>query len=289
VVEGPDPQYADVRNGTRLDDFDAYSVSRDRRYERPRATAYVSPQMVGYADLDEYGTWQASPEYGPVWYPTAVAADWAPYRDGYWTNVGGWGSTWVDAAPWGYAPFHYGRGPGSVDAGAGAPGRRRAAQLGARVVAWVGGARWGLSCEGGPGWLSRWVGASQSVVESLLVQLLGDFQSPVRRQRRDTAGQSAFAFPQRRGSQRRPLFLVRHQATAGRINRMAVLTHLMTSAPVLAAAPAVATGPLRIWSSRRRHCGTPPRVDRTCVARPARAGRRPGPSASTPVHQPGGG
>src|SRR5204862_4667529 len=81
----------------------------ERRYERPRATAYVSPQMVGYADLDEYGTWQSTPEYGPVWYPTVVAADWAPYRDGYWTNVGGFGFTWVDAAPWGYAPFHYGR------------------------------------------------------------------------------------------------------------------------------------------------------------------------------------
>ena len=42
-------------------------------------------------------------------YPAAVAADWAPYRDGYWTTVGAWGLTWVDSAPWGYAPSHYGR------------------------------------------------------------------------------------------------------------------------------------------------------------------------------------
>ena len=65
--------------------------------------------MVGYADLDHYGTWETIAEYGAVWYPTDVAPDWAPYSDGYWTDVGGWGPTWVDAAPWGYAPFHYGR------------------------------------------------------------------------------------------------------------------------------------------------------------------------------------
>ena len=49
------------------------------------------------------------PEYGAVWYPSDVGADWAPYRNGYWTEVGAWGPTWVDYAPWGYAPFHYGR------------------------------------------------------------------------------------------------------------------------------------------------------------------------------------
>jgi hypothetical protein len=27
------------------------------------------PRMVGAADLDQYGTWQSTPDYGPVWYP----------------------------------------------------------------------------------------------------------------------------------------------------------------------------------------------------------------------------
>ena len=53
--------------------------------------------------------WETAPEYGAVWYPASVASDWAPYRNGYWTDVGAWGPTWVDYAPWGYAPFHYGR------------------------------------------------------------------------------------------------------------------------------------------------------------------------------------
>ena len=41
----------------------------------------------------------------PSGIPTAVAVDWAPYRYGRWAHVGRWGWTWVDDAPWGYAPF----------------------------------------------------------------------------------------------------------------------------------------------------------------------------------------
>lgn len=73
------------------------------------ATRYVSPETTGYEDLDRYGRWEQHPEYGPVWYPVGVAVDWVPYRDGRWVWVRPWGWTWVDAAPWGFAPFHYGR------------------------------------------------------------------------------------------------------------------------------------------------------------------------------------
>jgi hypothetical protein len=107
-VDGADPQYATVQNGVGIDGFDSWAASRDRLY-RVRSNNYVSPQMVGAADLDRYGTWQQTNEYGALWYPNDVAPDWAPYRDGYWVDVGTWGPTWVDAAPWGYAPSHYGR------------------------------------------------------------------------------------------------------------------------------------------------------------------------------------
>ena len=109
TVSGPDPMMADVRNSIGQDGFDTWSANRDRYYEQSASAAYVSPQMVGYADLDPYGSWQQDPDYGAVWFPNSVGPDWAPYSDGYWTNVGGWGFTWVDFAPWGYAPFHYGR------------------------------------------------------------------------------------------------------------------------------------------------------------------------------------
>jgi hypothetical protein len=94
------------------DDFDSWSLERDRRDElaaNSRTTEYVSPEVTGYQDLDHYGTWASEPGYGYVWAPTYVNVGWAPYRYGRWVSVAPWGWTWVDDAPWGYAPFHYGR------------------------------------------------------------------------------------------------------------------------------------------------------------------------------------
>ena len=70
---------------------------------------YVSPDTTGYQDLDTYGSWNTTADYGAVWYPSSVGADWAPYRYGHWAYVAPWGWTWIDDAPWGFAPFHYGR------------------------------------------------------------------------------------------------------------------------------------------------------------------------------------
>src|SRR5262245_37131838 len=91
------------------DEFDDWTLGRDRRDDAPQAGRYVSPEMTGYEDLDAYGDWRDVPEYGPVWMPRAVATDWAPYRSGRWAWVEPWGWTWVDYAPWGFTPFHYGR------------------------------------------------------------------------------------------------------------------------------------------------------------------------------------
>ncbi|PXV59679.1 FecR family protein [Dyella jiangningensis] len=96
----------DIEGG---DDFDAWCNSRNQRYAAAPSQQYVSPDVVGAQDLDQYGTWQSDPDYGQVWYPSNVAADWSPYSNGYWSYVGPWGWTWVDAAPWGFAPYHYGR------------------------------------------------------------------------------------------------------------------------------------------------------------------------------------
>lgn len=91
--------------------FEAWAMARDRRIERweSRYAGSVSPWMIGARDLDEYGSWTTQYEYGRVWYPSTVAANWAPYRFGRWAWVQPWGWTWVDDAPWGFAPFHYGR------------------------------------------------------------------------------------------------------------------------------------------------------------------------------------
>ena len=91
------------------DAFDAWCDQRDRRYARYASNRYVSSGVVGYQDLDEYGNWQDSSEYGAVWYPSQVPVGWAPYRDGHWAWIAPWGWTWVDDTPWGFAPYHYGR------------------------------------------------------------------------------------------------------------------------------------------------------------------------------------
>ena len=91
------------------DAIDRWAGERDRRWDDSPSARYVSRELIGYEDLDEHGTWRNVEGYGNVWTPRRVAADWAPYRDGHWAWVEPWGWTWVDAAPWGFAPSHYGR------------------------------------------------------------------------------------------------------------------------------------------------------------------------------------
>ena len=91
------------------DDFDNWCLDRDRHEDRSESASYVSREMTGYEDLDDWGHWTYAAAYGHVWVPTRVDPDWAPYREGHWAFIAPWGWTWVDDEPWGFAPFHYGR------------------------------------------------------------------------------------------------------------------------------------------------------------------------------------
>jgi hypothetical protein len=93
----------------RSDAFDEWAFDRDDREDHADSANYVSREMTGYEDLDEYGDWNYVAGYGTCWRPRAVVAGWAPYRFGHWVYVGPWGWTWVEDEPWGFAPFHYGR------------------------------------------------------------------------------------------------------------------------------------------------------------------------------------
>jgi len=127
------------------DEFDSWSTERDRRYylATPSQTIrYVSPDVTGYEDLDEHGTWSSEPEYGYVWTPSRVASDWSPYRYGRWAWVNPWGWTWIDDASWGYAPFHYGRWAHVRDRWCWVPGPRHGRAVYAPAqVGWVGSPR----------------------------------------------------------------------------------------------------------------------------------------------------
>jgi hypothetical protein len=133
------------------DGFDEWCQVRDKREDHSVSARYVNPDVVGSEDLDQYGTWKNYPDYGDVWTPTAVAPGWAPYSAGQWIWVNPWGWTWVDDAPWGFAPFHYGRWA-YVGAGWGwIPGPYWARPWYApALVGWYGGAGWGVGL--GFGW-----------------------------------------------------------------------------------------------------------------------------------------
>jgi len=106
---GTDTLNPDIESLAPEDSFDTWCNERDLREDHAVARRYVSDDVIGYADLDEYGGWRPVPEYGTVWFPHVSVVGWAPYRYGHWAWISPWGWTWVDDAPWGFAPFHYGR------------------------------------------------------------------------------------------------------------------------------------------------------------------------------------
>lgn len=128
------------------DAFDLWCADRDERYARAGSRQYVSDDVIGYEDLDHYGRWQSDDSYGQVWYPAYVASDWAPYRDGHWAYVAPWGWTWIDDAPWGFAPYHYGRWINVGGRWGWIPGPRELRAVYApALVAFVGGSGWNVS------------------------------------------------------------------------------------------------------------------------------------------------
>ena len=136
------------------DSFDEWALGRDQYQDRSTSARYVTSDMTGYEDLDRYGAWSQDTEYGALWMPQVDSA-WVPYRDGRWTWLDPWGWTWVDNAPWGYAPFHYGRWVQVRNRWAWAPGRHGGGRpvWAPALVGWVGGnASFGGRQQPGQGW-----------------------------------------------------------------------------------------------------------------------------------------
>jgi len=140
-----------------LDGFDDWCRVRDKREDHAESYRYVSADVVGADDLDDYGNWRTTGEYGAVWVPR-VAPGWAPYRYGHWVWVEPWGWSWVDDEPWGFAPCHYGRWVYTGGYWGWAPGPMVVERpiYAPALVAWVGGEHFGVSMSfgggGGVGW-----------------------------------------------------------------------------------------------------------------------------------------
>ena len=134
----------------RADEFDRWSYDRDRLYDNSASARYVSPDVLGYQDLDANGTWRVDASYGNVWIPNRVAAGWAPYRDGHWAWVDPWGWTWIDDAPWGFAVSHYGRWANMRGTWGWVPGPvSYRAYYAPALVAFVGGSNFQIAISGG--------------------------------------------------------------------------------------------------------------------------------------------
>ena len=123
------------------DGFGDWLVAQNRRDgDMSISQRYVSPEMTGADELDRNGRWETANDFGNVWIPYSVNAGWVPYRDGRWVWTNHWGWSWVDDAPWGFAPFHYGRWVQWGGRWCWAPGRYVARPVYApALVAWVGG------------------------------------------------------------------------------------------------------------------------------------------------------
>jgi hypothetical protein len=106
-------RYQDAYDG-RYSDYQIYESDPNyyqQSYRRSASYQYIpqDSQIAGVEDLDNYGDWQDVPNYGHCWRPRQTSSDWAPYRDGYWSDDHTLGLTWVSNERWGWAPYHYGR------------------------------------------------------------------------------------------------------------------------------------------------------------------------------------
>ena len=134
----------------RPDELDRWASERDRRWDTSVSARYVSPEVIGYQDLDANGVWRVEPGYGNVWVPNRLVIGWAPYRDGHWAWIDPWGWTWVDNAPWGFAVSHYGRWANVRNTWCWVPGPVRARAVYApALVAFVGGRNFQVAISGG--------------------------------------------------------------------------------------------------------------------------------------------
>jgi hypothetical protein len=135
------PDLGQIQPAAPLDSWDQWVASRDRRDDKVASAKYVSREMDGVEDLDDFGTWRVIAGYGPVWVPTGLPVGWRPYTVGSWEWVEPWGWTWVDREPWGFAPFHYGRWAFSAGVWFWVPGPLAARPVFVpALVAWVGAA-----------------------------------------------------------------------------------------------------------------------------------------------------
>ena len=269
------------------DAFDEWSMARDRRQAEGAAavTRYVAADTVGSNDLNTYGSWQATPQWGEAWFPNVVAG-WAPYRFGQWIWIFPWGWTWVDDEPWGFAPFHYGRWGYWHHAWCWVPGPRDVRPIYApALVAWTHGGQFGREHrDGHVGWVPLGprdvylpgYAASRTYVRNVnLTNARNLSPAFVAAAYRHGGAGLSFANGRVPGAITAVPRAVFSAAQAADTHRVVLMRHGLLGVRLTPAAPAVTPSRASVFGARVHALQVPPRqlIDRPVVARlvPARA------------------
>lgn len=100
VVDGNDADFFQISRLEDKDNWDRWNDRRDddlfSRAENSRSARYVPVAVPGVYDLDSYGDWYESPDYGWVWSPRSVAVGWAPHQVAFFGWGGGYNAGYRD-------------------------------------------------------------------------------------------------------------------------------------------------------------------------------------------------
>jgi hypothetical protein len=109
LVTGRETPRVETYVAPELSAWDRWNYARTDYLIEAVSARYVPSGVYGVGDLDRYGAWRVTQDYGAVWVPDSTPPGWAPYSTGRWIWDPRYQWTWVDDAPWGWAPYHYGR------------------------------------------------------------------------------------------------------------------------------------------------------------------------------------
>jgi hypothetical protein len=117
VYGGADEGDWELSSAGQFDEWDYWNDERERylasRLKYEGRERYYDQEIYGAEELDIYGDWVNTSDYGYVWRPHTTVINnyynWSPYRYGHWVWCPPYGWTWIADEPWGWAPYHYGR------------------------------------------------------------------------------------------------------------------------------------------------------------------------------------
>jgi hypothetical protein len=105
VHAGEEASIGDKVRVSRVDMAHSETAAKEPAVTGPGQEAGVPPEVD--EELQPYGEWVSTPEYGYAWRPY-VDDGWEPYYYGRWVWVSPYGWTWVGYEPWGWWPYHTG-------------------------------------------------------------------------------------------------------------------------------------------------------------------------------------